>query len=174
YLQGVRGFSPKTAGMLLIIQTLVQCILSPVAGRLADRIYPGRIATFGMAICTAGLICATSVNEATSIPFIIMIFILMGIGYGLFSSPNITVIMNSMPVNAYGQASSLAATMRTLGMLTSMTISSVLIVHHMGHQSVGTETAWLFVQSMQSAMMLFAVMGFVGVMFSMGRVLPSS
>ncbi|MBF0200307.1 MAG: MFS transporter, partial [Desulfamplus sp.] len=42
YLQGVRGFSPKTAGMLLIIQTLVQCILSPVAGRLADRIYPGR------------------------------------------------------------------------------------------------------------------------------------
>ncbi|SLM28897.1 Related to efflux pump antibiotic resistance protein [Desulfamplus magnetovallimortis] len=173
YLQGVKGLSAKTAGMLLIIQTIVQCLLSPVAGRLADRIYPGRIATFGMAICTAGLLLATGINSDTSIQKIITIFVLMGTGYGFFSSPNITVIMNSVPQNAYGQASSLAATMRTLGMLASMTISAVLIARYMGDSPVNQATSSQFLQSLQSAMMLFAGMGFAGVFLSMGRVIPA-
>ena len=173
YLQGIKGFSAKKAGMVLIMQTLVQCLISPAAGRLADKIYPGRIATIGMIICTLGLFAATGMDKETSLLFIFLIFILLGIGFGLFSSPNMTVIMNSVPKNAYGQASSLAATMRTLGMLTSMTISAVLVSRYMGDRPVNASTAPLFLESLQKAMLLFTGMSLAGVACSMGRLMPS-
>ncbi len=173
YLQGIKGFSAKTAGMVLIVQTLVQCFISPAAGRLADKVYPGRIATIGMLICTLGLFAATGMDKETSILMIFLIFILLGTGFGLFSSPNMTVIMNSVPKNAYGQASSLAATMRTLGMLTSMTISAMLVAHYMGDRPVNASTAPLFLESLQKAMLIFTGMSLAGVACSMGRLTPS-
>lgn len=172
YLQGVKGFSAKAAGMMLILQTLTQCLLSPVAGRLSDILYPGKLATIGMLLCSAGLLCATGINMETSIPVIVIIFILLGTGFGFFSSPNMTVIMNSVPKDAYGQASSLAATMRTLGMLTSMTISTVLISRYMGDTPVNADTAPVFIKSLQKAMMVFAGMSIAGVCLSMGRIIP--
>lgn len=169
YLQSVKGLSPQSAGMLLMIQTLVQCVLSPGAGKLADRIYPGKLATIGMALCAISLFLATKIEPDSSLFLIVLIFIIMGLGFAFFSSPNTTLIMNSVPKELYGMASSLTAIMRNLGMLISMAISTYLVERFMGHAPLTAETAGAFMTSMQWGMACFSGISCIGVICSAGR-----
>ncbi|WP_136796893.1 MFS transporter [Desulfosediminicola ganghwensis] len=169
YLQSIKGLSPQNAGLLLMIQTLIQCILSPSAGKLADRIYPGKLATVGMGLCALSLFMATRIEANSSLSFIIIVFIIMGLGFALFSSPNTTLIMNSVPKERYGMASSLTAIMRNLGMLVSMAISTFLVEHFMGHSLLRADTHEPFMNSMQWGMACFAGISCLGVLCSVGR-----
>ncbi|CAG36590.1 MFS transporter [Desulfotalea psychrophila] len=169
YLQSVKGLLPQVAGSVLILQTLVQCILSPLSGKLADKIYPGKIATLGMFVGTIGLGMASLIEQESSVAMVALVFVVVGVGFGLFASPNMTIIMNSVPQEAYGQASSLTATVRTLGMLTSMAIASLLVSHFMGDTPINKESIPLFMKSLQGAMLTFTLMSLVGVFLSLGR-----
>ncbi|PID72656.1 MAG: MFS transporter [Desulfobulbus propionicus] len=169
YLQSIKGLSPQITGLLLMIQTLLQCIFSPGAGKLADRIYPGKLATLGMGLCTISLFCATRIESGSSLAFIVFIFIVMGTGFALFSSPNMTLIMNSVPKELYGMASSLTAIMRNLGMLISMASSTFLVERFMGYAPLTVVTHEAFMRSMQWGMAFFAGISCLGVICSAGR-----
>ena len=97
------------------------------------------------------------------------ILILMGVGFGFFATSNNTAIMASIGPRDYGMASSLIATMRTTGMLTSMTIITVLLSYYLGDQPVTTETGQEFVAAMKTAMVLFSIMGLFAIGLSLGR-----
>lgn len=153
-----------------MLQTIVQCLLSPGAGKLADRIYPGKLATFGMALCALSLFMAGQIDIGSSLLFVVAIFLVMGLGFAMFSTPNTTLIMNSVPKELYGMASSLTAIARSLGMLTSMGISTYLIEHFMGHTSINPETQQAFMNSMHWGMIVFAVISCVGIFCSLGRI----
>ena len=169
YLQYTKGFTAQTAGLIMMAQPLTQALLSPLAGRLSDTFAPTWIATSGMAFCTLGLLLASFVGPATSLAWILPILILLGIGFALFSSPNMTAIMSSVEPRYYGTASSMVATMRTQGMLVSMAIVTVIISHYLGDQSVTLENMGQFMKSMQMSLLIYTGMGLVGIGFSLGR-----
>lgn len=169
YLQVIRGFSPQAAGMILVIQPVVQTILSPVFGRLSDTISPPGLATAGMALCAAGLGVASQVHADTPIPVIMGMLALMGLGFSLFSSPNTTTIMGSVTPRQYGIASSFLATMRTLGMLSCMTLITLIFRYYLGEQPVSDQTRNAFLHSMHVSLMIFCGLCIIGVFFSMGR-----
>lgn len=170
YLQVIRGISPRNAGFILVFQPLIQAICSPVAGRMSDRYPPAHIATAGMAFCTMGLGFASMLTATTPFIMIYGVLILMGLGFGFFSTPNSTAIMASIAPRDYGMASSMIATMRTTGMLTSMTLITVLLSYFLGNQPVTPATGIQFVLTMHTAMILFSVMGLFAMFFSMGRI----
>ncbi len=93
----------------------------------------------------------------------------MGIGFALFSTPNTTLIMNSVPKTLYGMASSLTAIARSMGMLTGMGISTWLIEYFMGHTTITGQTQQAFMSTMHWAMIVFAGICFLGIFCSMGR-----
>lgn len=169
YLQVIRGFSPQAAGAILIIQPVVQTILSPVFGRLSDMISSPGLATAGMALCVIGLGMASQIHATTTIPVIMGILALMGLGFSLFSSPNTNAIMGSVTPRHYGIASGFMATMRTLGMLGCMTIITLIFHYYMGDQPVNDQTRNAFLKSMHVSMIIFCGLCVVGVFFSMGR-----
>ena len=100
---------------------LYEVITSPLFGRLADRVSPAGLATAGMALCTLSLGMASQVHAGTPMTVIMGMLALMGLGFGLFSSPNTITVMDSVHPKSYGIASSFLATMRTMGMLCCMT-----------------------------------------------------
>ena len=112
YLQSVKGLPAQTAGLILVIQPVIQAISSPIAGRLADRYPPAYIATIGMVICTADLAVAAAITADTPMVMIFLILGAVGLGFGIFSSPNTTAVMSSVGQEHYGIAASLLATMR--------------------------------------------------------------
>jgi MFS family permease len=169
YLQVIKGIPPKLTGFILITQPLLQAFCAPIAGRMADAYSPAPIATAGMALCTAAMACAAFVDASSSLFLIFSVLIVMGLGFGFFSTPNTTAIMASIDSRDYGMASSMIATMRTIGMLTAMTLITVLLSWYLGKQSITPETGQLFVATMRTAMVVFTLMGIVGIICSVGR-----
>jgi MFS family permease len=168
YLQNVKGYSPKYAGLVMVIQPGIQALLSPLAGKLSDTYSPRHIAAIGIGSCTVGLTTAAFLNTHSSLSMIILVLALLGLGFGLFSTSNTTAIMGSVEPQHYGIAAGLLASMRNMGMLISMTIVSVALGLFMGNQPVSMQNSGLFVTSMRVSFILFSVLSLFGVLFTLG------
>ena len=170
YLQFIKGMGPQQAGTILIAQPIVQTLLSPLCGRLSDRIPASILATLGMSSCAAGLAVAANLSADSSLVRIILLLIFLGVGFALFSSPNISMIMGSVPPRYLGVASGLNASMRSFGMLTSITIITVIFSYLMDGKSVTLETQVAFLTSMRIALLIFCGLCVIGIGCSLGRV----
>jgi len=170
YLQYVKGLNPREAGTILIIQPIVQAVFSPFCGRLADRFSAAGVATIGMAFCATGLGVAATISAGTSIGLVMVMLVTLGLGFALFSSPNISVIMGSVEPRYLGVASGLNSTMRTLGMMGSMTVITIIFSVFMKGHPVTPQTQGAFLTSMRTALMTFSALCYVGIFFSLGRI----
>lgn len=169
YLQNIKGLSPQGAGLVLVIQTIVQAIFSPFAGKLSDRIEPGVVAAVGMGITAIGIFSLIFLDAASSLTFIIVNLILLGLGVALFSSPNSNAIMSSVERKFYGQASGASATMRQLGMILSMGIVTLLFNLFIGRVEITVAVYPAFIMSLKTAFGVFAVLCFGGIFASLAR-----
>lgn len=169
YLQFVKGMTPQQAGAVLIVQPVAQALFSPFCGRLSDRYSAAWVATGGMALCAAGLGISSAVSESTSLTVIVAIFLLLGLGFALFSSPNMSVIMGSVAPRYLGVASGLVGSMRTLGMMTSMTIITVLLSVFMKGHAITYETQTDFLLTVRAALSCFCLLCGGGILCSFGR-----
>ncbi|XPV75881.1 MAG: MFS transporter [Desulfovibrio sp.] len=169
YLQYVKGFTPQIAGVLLIVQPIVQSILAPISGKLSDKYPPTNIASLGMILCAAGIGVATLVDGQSSLVLIGGMLFLLGLGFGFFSTPNLNAIMGSVKPEQYGTASGFVSTMRTMGMLSSMTFVTLMLRYNMGDAPVSVETQGAFLLSMHTVFLVFLVLSLLGVGFSFIR-----
>ena len=126
YLQYVKGLTPQVAGTILVAQPIMMALFSPLAGRLSDRLEARVVASAGMALTAVGLLMLTFLSAVTPFPYIIAALLLLGVGFGLFSSPNMNAIMGSAEKKLYGVASAIVATMRTLGQMLSLGIALLI------------------------------------------------
>ncbi len=166
YLQKILNLSPRDAGAIIIAQPIMMAIFSPIVGRASDKIQPRYLATIGMAMCTAGLGMLAFIGADTQIWMIIAILIWVGLGFALFSSPNMNTIMSSVERTQYGQASGLAASMRVFGQIISMSIITLLISFNLGSQSIEAVSDQMFLTAMQWGFIIFAIIGIPGIFFS--------
>jgi EmrB/QacA subfamily drug resistance transporter len=169
YLQYLKGFSPQTAGLILMAQPVVMTIGSPIAGRISDSIEPGIIASTGMAVMTIGIFSLIFLAEHTPLWFIIVDLIFLGIGYALFSSPNTNAVMSSVERKFYGVASGTLGTMRSVGMMFSMGIVMLVFSVYMGRVQITPEYYPVFLRAMKVAFIIFASLCFVSIFASLVR-----
>jgi len=169
YLQYLKGLPPQNAGLVLVAMPATQAMLSPLAGRLSDRIEPRLIASAGMALTTIGLIIFIFVTAATPATLVTGNLILMGFGFALFSSPNTNAVMSSAPRTAYGVASATLATMRQIGMVLSMGTAMLMFALYIGRTQITPETYPLFQTSMRMSFIVFAILCFAGIFASLAR-----
>ena len=170
YLQLVKGMGPHQAGTILIVQPIVQTLLSPICGRLSDRVPASILATLGMGSGAVGLAVAANLSADSSVTQVVLLLIFLGLGFALFSSPNVSMIMGSVQPRYLGVASGLSASMRTFGMLTSMTIITVIFSYLMQGKPVTPETQVAFLASMKLALLVFCGLCMVGIGCSLGRI----
>ncbi len=123
YLQGVRGYDPLTAALLLIPLPLVTAVIAPLAGVIADRIGARVPATIGLLVQGAALYWLTWITPTTPYQLIAGALLVLGFGGGMFYPPNTSAAMNSAPKKRLGVASATLATMRQAGMVTSFAVS---------------------------------------------------
>jgi EmrB/QacA subfamily drug resistance transporter len=166
YLQYVKGFDPQKAGWILLSQPVAMMLLSPVAGRWSDRSDAGKIATFGMAIIAACLVILLFLTPQTHIYWIIIVLIILGSGFALFSSPNMNVIMSSVEKRFIGTASATAGTMRLVGQAISMGITMMMISLFIGKTQITTDTYPPLMKCIRYTFLIFAILCCSGVYFS--------
>jgi EmrB/QacA subfamily drug resistance transporter len=169
YLQKVQQLSPRDAGAILVVQPFMMALFSPLAGRLSDRIQPRYLTTLGMAMCTFGLVTFAFLSSDTSIWFIFLMLVWMGLGFALFSSPNINTIMGSVNQSQYGLASGTAATMRVIGQITSMTIATLFFAGFFGNKTIEMVPDTVFLSALKWSFFSFSLICIAGIYFSYNR-----
>ena len=169
YLQYTRGFGPERAGLVLIAAPVMQAVMSPLAGRMSDRVEPRIVASLGMGLTVAGLVVLTFIGPGTPLALIVASLLLLGIGFGLFSSPNMNAIMSSVEQRCYGVAGSMLATVRMVGQMLSMGIVMLLFALLIGNVEIPAASAASFLVSMRVAFVVFALLCFGGVFASLSR-----
>jgi EmrB/QacA subfamily drug resistance transporter len=168
-LQYTKGFTPAHAGTILIVQPVVMAMVSPIAGRLSDRIEPRIVASVGMTFTAIGLFLLIFLTDVTPIWYLIVILIVLGIGFGLFSSPNTNAIMSSVDKRYYGVASGMNGTMRLLGQMLSMGIAMMIFAIVIGPVEITPEYYSQFILSLHYAFILFTAFCIIGIFTSLVR-----
>ncbi len=169
YLQLVKGIGPQDAGMILIAQPVVQATLSPLTGRLSDRIEPRIVASMGMISTATGLLLLSFLRETTTLAFIIASLIFLGFGYALFSAPNTNAVMSSVERKSFGVASGILGTMRQVGGMFSMGMTMVIFSLFIGRVQITPAHYPAFLKSMKVAFAFFTVLSFGGIFASLAR-----
>ncbi|HDI78705.1 MAG TPA: MFS transporter [Desulfobacteraceae bacterium] len=169
YLQYIKALSPQKTGLILTSQPVVMAIFSPFAGRLSDRVEPRIIASAGMALTVGSLLLFTFLNDKVSLELVVAGLILLGSGLALFSSPNTNAVMSSVERKFYGVASATLGTMRLTGQMLSMGITMLIFAIYMGKVQIEPQYYSLFLISIKTVFIVFAVLCFVGIFASLAR-----
>jgi EmrB/QacA subfamily drug resistance transporter len=169
YLQYIQALSPQQAGAVLMVQPVMMALCSPLAGRLSDRIEPRYIASLGMALTAKGLVLLSFVRSGTTVVFVLGCLVVVGIGFGLFSSPNMNAIMGSVQRRHYGIASGSVATMRVLGQMFSMGVATMIFSVFIGPRAILPPLYPAFVEAVSWALRIFSVLCAAGIFFSLAR-----
>lgn len=174
YLQYAKGMEAREAGMILIAQPTLMAIVASFSGRLSDKMNPRILAALGMGISTLGLLILSFISQDTSIGYIIFGLIVLGFGFGLFSSPNTNVVMSSVDKKIYGTASATLATMRSTGMMFSMAIAALSMHLFLGNAKITVQNVPDFITSTQIVFIIFTILCFIGVFFSLTKNTPQT
>lgn len=169
YLQYLHGLTAAEAGLILVAQPVVQAVFSPFAGKLSDRIEPRIVSTAGMAVTAFGLFLCIFLSPATPIPVIIGCLMVLGFGYGIFSSPNTNAIMSSVAKRHLGIASGMNATVRSFGQLLSMAIAMASFAVFIGPSTITPALYPALMTSVTAAFIVFTALCFIGVLASWVR-----
>jgi MFS family permease len=118
--------APARAGSLLMAMPLVMATVAPMSGWLSDRI-GSRIPTVtGMACLATGMFLLGRLEVGGSDHQIVLRLALVGLGIGLFTSPNNSAIMGAVPQTHQGLGSGIVATARTMGNVLGVAVSGSL------------------------------------------------
>jgi EmrB/QacA subfamily drug resistance transporter len=128
YLQNVLQHSSSTSGLMMGVIPAVMAITAPVAGKLSDKNGTEKLPVVGLCIFFLGILALSTVDESTSIGGYILRTIPIGLGLGIFQSPNNSAIMGLAPKNRLGVASGILALTRTLGQTSGIALTSALWV----------------------------------------------
>ncbi len=174
YFERVLNFDSAVSGLILTAVPLGMTVAAPKAGSLADRYGPRILTTGGMALtalATVGLAWTIAIH--TSLVFMVIELILVGAGLGVFTPPNNSSVMGSLPSSRLGVGGGILNMARSLGMAMgtalSGTIMAAILVLHGGVERVGGPKApWI--PATRDALFVLVALSLVASLLSVFRV----
>lgn len=127
YFQGIKGIDPIIAGILLTPLAISMMIVSPISGVLSDKYGSRALSSIGLATSAVGLIGFMFIKEDSSMTLLIISMLIMGLGSGLFFSPNTNAIMGSVPADKRGVAAGVRTMLNNAGTVLSIALSMAII-----------------------------------------------
>lgn len=134
YLTEGLGASSAQAGLVLAAQPLVMALVVTPAGVLSDRLGTRGPATLGKLVMVAALGGMATLGEGSGFAAAALWLGLLGLGTGIFISPNSSALMGSAPRRQQGSAGGVLAVARTLGMVLGVALANSLY-HAAGGQT---------------------------------------
>lgn len=126
YLIQARGLTPAQAGLVLTATPILMPLLAAVSGTLSDRIGSRLLSTAGTLMIAAALLLLSRIDLQTPLAYVAGALVLLGVGSGVFSSPNMSAVLGAAPREQRGVASGVVATARNLGMVLGLGIGGAI------------------------------------------------
>ncbi len=148
------------AGLALSAMPVAIGLAAPIAGMLADRLGSRRLTTAGMGLATLALAAIVTVP---SLPVLVTLFALVGVGVGLFTPSNNAAIMGAVPRRVSGSAAGILNMTRGMGTALGVALSELVFSAASGRHTaaVGAEAAAKGAAAVAVAMALLALIAAV-------------
>ena len=126
YLVDELGASAVLGGVVLTTLPAATAVVAPAAGRLSDRFGPAPVATAGLAAEVIGLWAMSRLDLDSGLGWVALTLAVVGVGLGLFSVPNMSFVMGSLPADMQGAAGGISLMMRTAGIVAGAAMAGAL------------------------------------------------
>lgn len=162
-IQGL-GLSPRHAGLVLTAQPLVMAVVAPLSGTLSDRIGSRGPAATGMLLLGSGLVLLASASGGRSLWTIAGSLAVVGLGVGIFVSPNNSALMGAAPRHRQGIAAAVLATARNVGMVLGVGLSGAVLTTVLARgAAVGLGGEAALVRAVEASLLAAAGVALIGV-----------
>ncbi len=180
YFQGVQGNSPILAGVKLAPLALGMLIASPPAGIWADRRGSRTLAVAGMLVSAAGLALMTTLGRDTSYVWPGIYMFVVGVGSGMFNSPNTAAMMGSVAPHRRGIAAGARVLVQNTGAVMSIAFVLAVVTSAVPKQvlfkvfsglaeHISTAQLSPFIANMHTALWCLAAVSLIGAAISAAR-----
>lgn len=136
YLQYIQGLSPIQAGRIMVLQAVMMAILAPISGRLSDKYEPRMIATTGCLIMFCAFASLQGIDTDTSLYLIAGSLMTLGLGFGMFTTPNNNAALSSIDSSRLSIGSALLNLARVTGNMIGTAVVLVLVSIFIGDQQI--------------------------------------
>jgi len=180
YFQGPQGASPIMAGLMLAPMAIGMLVASPLAGIAADRRGSRGLAAAGMLVTALGLAGMTTLEAHTPYVWSALWLLLVGIGSGMFNSPNTAAMMGVVPVHRRGVAAGARVMLQNTGAVISIAFVMAIVTAAVPQDvlfkifsgitsGLSTEQLQPFISNMHLALWVLAAVSLLGAAISMLR-----
>lgn len=169
FLQQILHYQPSQIGLLMMATPFIMAFVAPLSGHASDKHGPVLLTSGGLAITAAGLFYFSTLTASASFWQVIPGPILMGLGTGLFQSPNNTSVMNAVTPQKMGVAGSISSLVRNLGMVTGIAFSITLFEGLGGTSAPSPGQTATFMSAYHAVMLVAMTIALVGMVISLNR-----
>lgn len=131
YLQSILNLSPFNAGFIMMLFPIMMVIAAPLSGALSDKIGSELLTFIGLAVVFVAQISLSRLHEGSPLAMVSVTFALLGLGNGIFQSPNNSLVMAQVPRSQLGVAGSVNSLIRNIGMVVGITLATGILFHVM-------------------------------------------
>ena len=182
FLQLAMGLNPLRTGILVAPTSLAMALLAPLTGWMSERFAPERLCAVGLAVDGVALIFLSFLEPGSRAIEIVFGLALMGVGMGIFQTPNNNLLMSSVPRHRLGVGSSILSIVRSLGYSLGATLATAIVSHFLfvstgetslqnlgGGSGIAAESLVLaaFLRGYRYAFFIAAAVAFAGAMISL-------
>ncbi|SMC35036.1 MFS transporter [Sporomusa malonica] len=175
FLQNILAFAPAKTGLIMSAFPLVMAITAPVSGILSDKVGSGTLTTVGLGLMALGLVLTAKLHVDATLWLIMGSQALMGLGNGLFQSPNNNSVMSAVEPRQFGVAGGINALARNFGMVCGTALAVSILEYRRAaslsgiSQPTADQQVTAFMAGYQEALLVGACLAVLGVVISLKR-----
>ena len=124
YTQNILHLSPVNAGLLLMLFPITMAVAAPLSGALSDKIGSELLTFAGLLVMVIAQVGFSTLHMGSSILTFGLLVALLGVGNGLFQSPNNSLVMSSVQRSQLGIAGSVNSLVRNIGMVVGISVAT--------------------------------------------------
>jgi Na+/melibiose symporter and related transporters len=182
FLQLAMGFDPLRTGILVAPTSVAMALLAPLTGWMSEKFAPERLCALGLAVNGAALVFLSFLDPGSSAVEVIFGLGLMGVGMGIFQTPNNNLLMSSVPRHRLGVGSSVLSIVRSLGYSIGATLATIIVSYFLlistgatslqnlaGSSGIASDAVVLaaFLRGYHYAFLIAAAVAFAGALMSL-------
>lgn len=135
YAQNMLNLSPFYAGFLLMLLPICMVVVAPISGALSDKIGSEFLTFAGLVVMVIAQFGLAQLHVGSSVVLVGIWIAMLGIGSGLFQSPNNSLVMSKVPRTQLGSAGSVNSLVRNVGMVVGITIATTILFQVMSSRA---------------------------------------
>lgn len=165
YMQNMAGFTALESGIMIFPGALLMGLMSPITGRIFDKIGARKLAITGLTIMTITTYMFTNLTETTSLTYLTVVFAIRMMGMAMVMMPVTTAGLNQLPLRLIPHGTAMNNTIRqvaaSIGTAVLVTVMTTTVLNT-GETAMANE----LVHGVNMAFWVMTIITLIGLIFS--------